>query len=326
MNRERRAHIRGAPPINEPLRLHRNKKEDVEEEPRFVSALNREDLNIGPLDNDAEAELRKRLKKKHKRKRSGLPNHLFALPNRDKAFHEKWYPGRNLIDFPHPFRLVCVSKPNGGKTTSIKHIIMRVGEGKKPFERIFVIHCDGEETLEYEELDVTMLGHIPRPEDFPNDMKTLVILEDLDYLSMSKEQQGCLERLFGYVSTHKNISVALTAQNVFNVCPAVRRCANIILLWNNHDGDMIKAVARKTGLDPEALNHVLQNRCVKPHDSLWIDFTDNSPAPFRLNGFDPIALTGEKTALGPTLRGQGDPRQLPAREMRRAKRRVDEIY
>ncbi len=301
----RRGQKRGAPPINEPLRFHRKEKLDVAEEQRFPSALKREDLDIRPLENDIELELRKRIKKKkkHNVRRSGLPNRLFALPNRDKTFHEKWYPERNLLDFPHPFRMVMVSKPNGGKTTSAKHVIMRVGEGKKPFERIFVIHCDGEETLEYEELDAIMLDHIPKPEHFPNDMKTLVILEDLDYLSMAKEQQGCLERLFGYVSTHKNISVMLTAQNVFNVCPAVRRCANIILLWNNHDGDMIKAVARKTGLDPEALNHVLQKRCVNPHDSLWIDFTDNSPMPFRLNGFDPISLTGEKMALGPMLHG-----------------------
>lgn len=294
MSRQGRKRKRGEPAINEPRMFHpRESREAVEEEPRFPSAQLREGLQFTPEPSVLEMMVKRAMrgKKRKKKKLRKLPNELFHLPNPDKEFHEKWYPGRNLLDFPHPFRLTACSKPHGGKTTAGKHVIMRVGEGRRPFERIFVVHCDKEGTMEYDDLDVIMLDHIPSPGEFPDDgKKTLVILEDLDYVSMSKQQQGNLERLFGYVSTHLDVSVMLTAQNVFNVSPAVRRCSNVIVLWNNHDGDMIKAVARKMGLDPDQLNHALQTQCVGPHDSLWIDFTDNTPAPFRKNGFEPIML------------------------------------
>ena len=35
-----------------------------------------------------------------------LPDELFYIPNRDKTFTEKWYPGRNLLNFPASFRAV----------------------------------------------------------------------------------------------------------------------------------------------------------------------------------------------------------------------------
>ncbi len=294
MSRQGRKRKRGAPPIDEPRMFHgRDVPEQIEQEPRFSSALHREGLNITPISSDMELMVRKALHaktKKRKQKKSRLPDELFPLPNPDKDFHEKWYVGRNLLDFPHPFRMIMCSVPNGGKTHCGKHIILRVGEGHQPFERIYLVHCLKTHTKEYDDLDVIMLDEIPDPDGFDGEKKTLVILEDLDYLSMSKEQQGRLERLYGAASTHLDISVMLTAQNIFNVCSAVRRCSNIILLWNNHDGDMIKAVARKMNIDPDRLNDALQEKCQGIHDSIWIDFTANSPAPFRKNGFEPIVL------------------------------------
>jgi hypothetical protein len=43
-----------------------------------------------------------------------LPNKILALPNADKAFHEKWYKGRNHLNIPHPFRCVALGPPNCG--------------------------------------------------------------------------------------------------------------------------------------------------------------------------------------------------------------------
>ena len=134
---------------------------------------------------------------------SRLPRRIIPFENPDKAFHETWEPDRDWLDFPHPFRMMLAAKPNGGKTTVIFNIILRVALGKRPFERIVVIHCDPTQTKEYDHLPRDMFADIPAAEEFPSDTKTLVILEDLNYVNMSQEQQGRLERLYGYASTHK---------------------------------------------------------------------------------------------------------------------------
>lgn len=237
--------------------------------------------------------LRKKRLQRKKRKRKGcrqLPHKILVVPNRDKKFHEKWYEGRDLLDFPHPFRMVLASKPNGGKTTVALNVIMRVGAGKTPFEKIIVVHCDPEETKEYLDIDCEMMAEIPSPQEFSPDQKTLVILEDLNYMDMDKTQQGRLERLYGYVSTHKNISCMLTAQDPFRIIPTVRRCTNIFVIWNNHDVAMVKCLARKTGVDADRLVQTFNAKCPSHHDSIWIDFTTNTPAPWRRNGYEIFLL------------------------------------
>lgn len=230
-------------------------------------------------------------KLKKKKKRSRLPAVILALGNPDKDFHEKWYKGRDLLDIPHPFRMINASKPNGGKTNLGKNIILRVAQGKTPFEQIVVVHCDPETTKEYDDLDdVCLLGTIPAVEEFDGELKTLIILEDLNYIDMGKVEQGRMERLFGYASTHKNISVLLTAQDPFRIMATARRCANFFNVWNNHDSTMIKTLALKTGVHKEKLQDAFHRLCPKVHDFLSIDLTDNSPAPFRLNGYEKINL------------------------------------
>ena len=228
-------------------------------------------------------------------KQRTLPKRIIPLKNRDKAFHEAWYPDRDWLDFPHPFRMILASKPNVGKTTVILNIILRVALGKRPFQKIVIVHCDPVHTREYDDLERDLLKEIPAPEEFAPDVKTLCILEDLNYLDMSQAQRGRLERLFGYASTHKNVSCVLTAQDPFRILPTVRRCTNVFVLWNNHDGDMVKSLARKTGLSSKKLTRVLEESCQDAHDSFWIDLTPDSPAKFRKNGYETLAIQPCKT-------------------------------
>ena len=217
------------------------------------------------------------------KKSAKLPNKIIPLPNADKEFHEHWYKNRNLLNFPHPYRSVILGKPNVGKTTLIKNIIMRQ---HPPFEEIKVIHCDGNYTQEYNDLECEMLDSIPEPEEWEGQVKTFVILDDLEYKLMNKEQKRSLDRLFGYVSTHKNISVMLTAQDPFNVPPIVRRCSNLFVLWKSNDMDSLSQLSRKSGLKSDELKDIFKHVCNQPRDSLWIDLTSGTPAPLRKNGFE----------------------------------------
>ena len=217
-------------------------------------------------------------------KKTKLPDKILCLPNADKGFHEKWEKGRNLLNIHHPFRAILAARPNCGKTTIVKNLIVRADP---PYEEIKVIHGDAEYTKEYEDLgdEVEMLSEIPLPDAFQGEVKTLVIIDDLELKTLSKIQQKALDRLFGYVSTHKNISVCLCSQDGFNIPPIVRRCSNLFILWKGNDLDSMARLARKAGLKKDELIDLFKEFCNSYHDSIWIDMTPNSPAPFRLNGY-----------------------------------------
>jgi len=222
-----------------------------------------------------------------------LPNKILALPNADKAFHEKWFKGRNALNFPHPFRCVALGPPNVGKTTVVKNLLIRA---KPQFEEVFVIHCDPEYTKEYDDVGAEMLSEIPAPEEWEGQVKTLVILDDLEYKQMSKDQKRNLDRLFGFVSTHKNISIILCSQDPFNVPPIVRRCSNLWILWKLQDIDSLATTARKTGMKASDFNTIFNELMLKGHDSLWIDTTAGTPYPLRKNGYTLIKKTdGEQS-------------------------------
>ena len=228
--------------------------------------------------------------KKKKRVKHRLPNELIAIPCADKAFHEKWYKGRNMLNFPHPWRGVFLGPPNCSKTTTIKNIILRA---KPEFEEIFCVHCDAEYTEEWDDIGVEMLKEIPGPEEWLGEVKTLVILDDIEYKGMDKTQKANLDRLFGFVSTHKNISVALTSQDPFNVPPIVRRCSNLWVLWRCPDLDAMATTARKTGLKADNFNSIFNQLMCNTTDGLWLDMTAHSPYPKRKNGYQIISKTND---------------------------------
>lgn len=219
------------------------------------------------------------------RRRVKLPKELLIFKNADKLFHEKWYKGRDELDIPHPFRAVCLGPPNCGKGLVVHNIVMRALEGRTPFQEIYCIHCDPDFTKEWDEIGVKMLSEIPPPNEWTGEVKTLVIIDDLELKGLCKEQKRNLDRLYGFVSTHKNISVILCSQDAFNVPCIVRRCSNLWIMWKMNDLDAMSAVSRKSGMSSSNFNSIFSQLMLKPHDSLWIDMTSKSPYPLRKNGY-----------------------------------------
>ena len=217
---------------------------------------------------------------------------IIPIDNPDKEWHEDWKDRvvkgqryhRHPMNIPHPFRAVLLGPPNVGKTTIGLNLVMY----QKPvFEHVFVIHVDGEYTREYDALEnFELLDHIPDPDWWPGEVKSLVIIDDKEIKGLPKEQKRALDRLFGYVSTHKNISVILTSQDAFNTPPIVRRCANLWVLWKTKDADSVGMIGRKAGLKVDDLR--LFFRKFGDYDSLWIDSTPKTPYPLRINGVEII--------------------------------------
>ena len=217
-----------------------------------------------------------------------LPNKIIPIPNADKEFHEKWTQKRNMLNFPHPFRAVIFGPPNCGKSTTVKNIILRADP---PFERIVIIHCDAEQTAEYDDLGpVEMLSEIPDVSEWDGIDKTMVVIDDVDVRSLPPPQQSALDRLFGYVSTHKNISPLLCSQDPFNVPKNVRAYANVWILFKLRDRDSLQCAGRRAGVTSKKILDLFDNFVQGDHDSIWIDYTRNTPYPLRLNGYKVLSL------------------------------------
>ena len=103
---------------------------------------------------------------------------------------------------------------------------------------------------------------------------------------MSKNDRKALSRLCGYASTHKNYSVILCTQTFYDIPSAVRNMANIIVIWDSHNRNVIKSLAQRIGFrSPQELTYLMDKYVKGQHGNLWIDFTANSPATIRINGY-----------------------------------------
>jgi replication-associated recombination protein RarA len=220
-------------------------------------------------------------------KKIKLPkNKLIVIPNADKSFHEAWYEGRNLGNIPHPFRMCIVGPPNTGKTSIIKNLILRT---RPKFEEVILLHPDANYTREYDDLGASLkkLDSFLSPQEWEGKVKTLLIVDDIEFNNLSKSQKSHLNRAMGYVSTHKKMSIVITSQNPFDIPVCVRRCSNFFVFFKMDDLDAVATVARKTGITRKQFTELFK-LCPVPHDSIWIDRTDHSPAPLRKNCYQVI--------------------------------------
>ena len=97
-----------------------------------------------------------------------------------------------------------------------------------------------------------------------------------------------LNRLFGYTSSHCNLSVAITSQNPYDISVDIRRTANTISIWRCADMNALNTLASRCGVKKSNMEWVMINVLKNPHDFLMIDLQANSPAKYRINGFTKI--------------------------------------
>ena len=231
------------------------------------------------------SKLKLKLKNKQNLK---LPDKIIPIECSDKeGFTEAWTPGRNLLNIPHPWRGVFTGPPSSGKSCSIKNIIIRASP---PFEEILIVHLDPEGTTEWDDVDAEYLQEIPEPTEFDRETKKLIIFEDLNLSDLPKDDRNKLNRIFGYSSSHCNLSVAITCQNAFDMSASLRRMASLYIIFRQPDVNALITLASRTGLKSAHMLYIMSRLLKKQHDSLWIDLKSGSPAPYRINGFKPITL------------------------------------
>lgn len=226
-----------------------------------------------------------------------LPQQLMDLTmSADKKWHEKWKRGQDLLQFPHPFRACLTGPPNSGKSTAILNIIARATPSYKSVHVIYPGGSGG--TSEYDMIRPKKLvrfhDSIPDIEVFPTvkdgAVKTAIIIDDLELKELGPNARASLDRIIGHVSTHRHADVFVCSQQWTNVPPIARRSCNVFVLWKPRDGRTVHMISEGVGEDLASLFQL----CKVSRDSIWIDRTDRSPAPVRLNGYQVI---GKKKAL-----------------------------
>lgn len=215
-------------------------------------------------------------------------NTLLVFGNNEKKYHERWYKGRDLLDFPHPFRMIISAVPNTGKTNIIKNVIYRCQKGKKPFKRIFLVHGDPNNT-EYDDVGPKILKKIPNPEKLKKNKKKALIIVD-DYITsnkMDKEDQTRLSKIMSTISTHHNFSVIITTQYVTYIPTSIRALANIHVVSRVNNSMVVSSTAQYIGVPVDWFKNLNAKILMPdPHATLWVDSTTGTPARLRLNGYE----------------------------------------
>ncbi len=212
-----------------------------------------------------------------------LPNKILIIPSKEKKWHEKWYNNRDYLDFPHPFRIVIASSVNCGKTNLVKNILLRCSP---PFKKIYLYHYDID-CEEYDDIDIIKLEKLPNAKSdmFKKNIKSILIIEDCKIL---KSQLDNLDRLFGYTSTHKGLSIIIISQNFYSLPPIIRRMSNIFAVWKkSSDFESLYAIGRKFNLDKKTFKEIL-NHCKSNFDFILFDQTPHIPYSIRYNAYTPL--------------------------------------
>lgn len=240
---------------------------------------------------------------KKRKRRKLLPRRLLFIPSSDKDFVESWkQKGGNPdpLNFPKSWRMVICGKPGVGKTCFIKNVIIRA---KPQFERIFVLHQD-RYAKEYEDIDAEVLEELPDndfwmgydEEDKENEEekgesrkpRILVIIDDICFSDLPKDQTSKLDRLCGFISTHCSVSLCVINQDIFAVNPIIRKCASIWVIFRPSCTDELNTIARRCGMNSKEFKYLFDNIATKESDSITVDKISDSPYPLRLNGFNNI--------------------------------------
>lgn len=218
---------------------------------------------------------------------------IVALQNPDKEWHEEWYAGRHLANLPHPYRLCLIGRPNSGKGCVVQQLI---NHADPPFENIVVFHCCPSQTDEWNDIvldpETDVVSVIPSLDSWDREKKNLLIIDDVDLAHLDKISKSTLDRTCGFTSTHNNLSVFILVQDLLQVKPNIRRMMTGYALWKVPDMDSMCVLARRTGIKRKWFSQIVK-MLKSYHDHIFVDMSNNSPAPVRINLYNKVTIPEE---------------------------------
>lgn len=252
---------------------------------------------------------------------------LVIFKNADKeGWYESWTDKKSKFDFPFPCRIVVSANPGSGKTNLIKNILIRA---KPYYKKIFVWHYDPE-SKEYEDMDVEMLKSIPNPTDpqFNSKRKTCLIIDDQEFKYLNQMELRHLDRLFGYTSTHKGLTIICATQDFFNLPPVIRRMSDVFCIWKgSSDVESLLQIGRKMGINKKDFVKIMEH-CKSKFDFICFDNTVGSRSPVRKNCVEDInKISCEDIPMDTKGKGRSVKRKLPKAKIKpKVEENINSIY
>lgn len=234
-----------------------------------------------------------------------MNNKLVLFKMEDKIPNEKWTPGRSLIDFPCPSRILICSKPSCGKTSLILNIILHANPY---YKKIYLLHQalrksgndsdedDDEEeadvVAEYDKIDYIPLHNIPPPKFFKDDenVKKLLVIDDVDLKHLNKEDKHRIGKILSYASSHYNMTVIIALQDLFQQSSvSIARFCNVFVFFPYTNVAYNKALLNRAGVSGKLGDKIINEmKSYGIHENFCLDYTENSPAKYRKNIYIPI--------------------------------------
>lgn len=188
----------------------------------------------------------------------------------------------------HPYTCNIVGPTQCGKTFFLTQLLIQAKELiHEPPNKILWFY--GEYQPLYEKLVVTLGDSIQFIEGVPQSFddyldkskRNLIILDDLMSETANDKK---ISNLFTKGSHHKNLSVILVSQNLFNQGRESRTISlNLILFKNPRDASQISYLARQMFPEnPKYLQEAYKDATSKPHGYLFIDLKSGTSEQFRL--------------------------------------------
>ena len=135
-----------------------------------------------------------------------------------------------------------------------------------------------------------MMGDFPPIDFWDSTLKTLVIIDDVEYSDLNKEQQARMNKLVRYVSSHKNVTCYFTHQNFFSLPSLIRKLCNVFIIFKPRSTMELKLISNRIGMKPSDIDYIFENICDQYRDSLCVDLTYNTPAKLRKNIWTKIKM------------------------------------
>ncbi len=218
------------------------------------------------------------------------PGKLLKFRCSDKDNHETWSENRHPLNMTRPYRAVICGPPGSSKTSVIKSLLVHADP---LFEKGYLWHPDPEATTtgEYQDCGLELLKDNKLPSTqfwFENNKEKknhVLVIDDIDVSELKRDQRSLFDRLVSTASTHCGLTILLASQVFFNLPTVARKTASLFVLYKPVSEEQdLKAMSKRCGLDAETLSRLFADHCPYRTDSVWIDLSDSTPFPIRING------------------------------------------